>query len=318
MPKQKLTILVAIISLFLSGCVSQQQAIINVHEHIESEKSVEKLLKANEAVGIKHTILVGSPKETILYNGSKGFSDYDQNNEVVLNAGQKYPEQILPFCTIYWHDEKKLEKLQTCVEKGAKGLKLYNGHGFFYEIPLDDEKMKEIYAYLSEKGLPVLFHVNGSKYLKEFKKVLDEYPKMKVVCPHFCLLSGNLSSLEDLMGDYSNLYLDISFGYVDFMQDGFERFNQDIDKYRNFFLKYQDRLLFGTDAVVTDANFKDEAWLTAAFNVYKEFLEKENFTFKIEQPKKIDFQGKGVHLPKEALEKIYYSNAANLLGIYYE
>lgn len=316
--KQKSTLLIALISLFFTACSGQQTAIINFHEHIESEKSVEKLLEANEALGIKHTIVVGSPKQTILFDGSKGFSDYDQNNEVILKVAQKYSEEILPFCTIYWHDNEKLNKLKDCVAKGAKGLKLYNGHGFFYEIPLDDPKMQDVYQYLNETGLPVLFHVNGSKYLKEFEKVLQQYPNMKVVCPHFCLLSANPTKLEQMLGDYPNLYFDISFGYVDYMVEGFERFNKDIDKYRNFFLRNQERLIFGTDAVVTDAAFKDAAWLTAAFTVYKDFLEKETFNIKLSQPKEINFEGKGLALPPEVLQKIYYQNAADLMGIYEE
>lgn len=313
--KQKHIFTLFLIVLLFSSCTAKSPQIINMHEHLQSDQDVEKLLQANEKVGIEKTVLLGSPKETLLFDGSRGFSGYDENNRVLLDVAKKYPDKILAFCTIYWSDEDKLNKLKKCVEEGAEGLKLYNGHGFYYEMPLDDLRMREIYDYLEEANLPVLYHVNGGKYLKEFRAVLEQHPKMKVICPHFCLLSGNLSALEKLLDDYPNLYLDISFGYVDYMKEGFERFNSDIDKYRNFIIKYQDRLVFGTDAVVTDASFKNAEWLAQVFNFYRQWLEDENFTFTVEKPNKINIEVKGLQLPSEVVEKIYHANAEMFLGL---
>ncbi len=302
-------------AVFLSACTQTNTGIINVHEHLESEASAEKLLRANKEFGIVKTVLLGSPVETLEFDGREGFSGYDENNEVILNIAQKYPDDFLAFCTIYWQDTDKLAKLKDCVAHGAKGLKLYNGHGFFHTMPLDDFKMEEIYDYLEENSLPVLFHVNGGKYLTEFKNVLNAHPNLKVICPHFCLLSGNFNGMESFLDDHPNVYFDISFGYVDYVQEGFERFNKDIEKYRDFFIKYQDRLLFGTDTVVTEVDFKDEAWLKQLFGFYQAWLEEENFTFSIEKPHKIDFEVKGMHLPKEVLDKIYHENAEEFLGL---
>lgn len=315
MKKQKYILIFSLLVVFLSSCTARSPQIINVHEHIQSEENVEKLLEANDKVGIEKTVLLGSPIETLLFDGSEGFSRYDENNQVLLDIAKKYPDKFLAFCTIYWYDQDKLSKLKKCVQDGAKGLKLYNGHGFYYEMPLDDLRMQEIYDYLEKANLPVLFHVNGGKYLNEFRNVLEQHPKMKVICPHFCLLSGNLNTLKNLMNDNPNLYVDVSFGYADYMKEGFERFNVDIEKYRSFFIEYQDRLLFGTDAVVTDASFKNADWFAQMFSFYKQWLEQENFTFNVEKPVSINIEAKGLHLPADILEKIYHDNAEEFLGL---
>src|SRR6202007_1934731 len=74
---------------------------------------------------------------------------------------------------------------------------------------------------------------------------------------------------------------------------------------RRFFLKYQDRIMFGTD---TPPQRK-------AYHTYYRFLETDDEYF--DAAPSHHLQGfwmiYGVFLPKDVLEKIYYKNAQRLL-----
>lgn len=286
--------------------------IINVHELVQSAEEAEKLLKVMNNVGIRTTILSGAPDETINYTGERSFSGYDENNAEILKAAKKYPERFIAFCTINPPDKDKLTKLQECIRKGAKGLRLYSGHTFFYQedYPLDEQSMDYIYRYVEAEKIPVLFHVNLSNYQEEFENVLKKYPNMKVICPHFCLSSANLNRLGSIFETYPNLYTDISFGYQDYLVEGFKRISKDHTKYRSFINKYKDRFFYGTDVLITDYEGKDKEWLTKAYRAYRDLLEKDTFTlFLNDDPNEIF---NGLKLDTDTLEAIYQKNYEKL------
>jgi len=85
---------------------------------------------------------------------------------------------------------------------------------------------------------------------------------------------------------------------------------------RKFFIKYQDRILFGTDG---GAMFGQLGWTVAKFyRAHFEFLETENEYIDYPMQGAIN-QGSwkiyGINLPDEVLAKIYYKNAEKLLKI---
>ncbi len=287
----------------------------SVYEHMQSMDEVAKTLQTMAATGLKHMVLVGSPKETVFYKGEKGvFTEYDENNAELLEIGQKYPEKFSIFCAINPADSDKITKLEDCLQKGAKGAKLYSGHSDFYDakLPLDHESMKEFYAYLEDKGVPVIFHVNLNNYEEEFENVLKAHPQMKVLCPYYCLSSKDLGRLEHFFTTYPNFYTNIAFGYKTYAADGFNRISESVEKYREFITKYADRFMFGTGTVVTGYEGKDFEWLSNMFKTYRNFLEKEKFTFFENTDPHYKFNG--LNLSAEALKKIYNENWGKFLG----
>lgn len=285
---------------------------INMHEHMENMQDVEPYLKIAESHGITKTLLVGSSDMT-LYS-RKSFTNYDKNNEALLDIKAKYPKNFEVLCTTYWNDPDQVEKAKKCWEKGAKGIKLYNGHANFYSLPLDDPKMLPLYAFIEKNGLILLFHVNGTKYMDEFKRVLDKYPNMKVICPHYCLISKNLKELSDLMDKYPNLYTDVSFGYIDYTVDGFDRTGKYPEKFTDFIKKYKDRVFLGTDQVVT--NIKTESrteFLDEVIGAYVDMLTKSKASIKITWPKPYDKTFTGLDLDNATLETMLIKAPQKLL-----
>ncbi len=283
--------------------------ITDAHLHVQSVRQAPSLIKAMDASGIFRTVIVGSPDATI-YRSRNGYKGYRRNNEQVLEIARKYPGRFIPLTAVDPQEEYRLELLKGYVRRGARGIKLYSGHSSFYNSELDAPDMYEVYGYAQEKGLPIVFHVNSGRlrYLREFEQVLKDFPRMTVICPHFCLSSIKLSRLERLLNKYPNLYTDISFG--DYLAAGLRRISRRPQKYREFMSRYRDRILFATDIVATDNPAKDVRYLSATQLAYRSMLEKEVYFYPYLPGEKL----RGLVLKEEVLKKIYVENASKLFG----
>lgn len=266
-----LTGLVVALVLFLAyqALRSEKLNIVNVHESVESVAEIVKLQTTMAELGISHTVLQAIPKDLLYFEGEGvDLGDVEENNAALKAAVQEYPEQFSFFCTLDPNDPLRLEVLETCITDGAVGVKLYNGYSYAHQTPLDDAKLNELYAALQEKDLPLMLPVNTAQYEDQLRNVLTLYPDMTVICPHFCLASKDLTRLTALMTEYTKLYVDTSFGHIDFAQEGFETIRSNKEAYEEFFDTFQDRILFGTDAVVTSYEDKTVEWLNELYSDY--------------------------------------------------
>ena len=301
-----------IVGTALFGCSksapSVQFNVINMHEHMESEKMVPKVLSWMRQNRIESTVLLGSPKATFELGG-QGFSHFENNNEMVLKVAKKYPTKFIAFPTVNPSDPKLEEKLTDYLKQGAKGIKLYGGHGNFHKLPLDSEAYLKVYEFCRKNSLPIIFHVNLGLFHAEFDNVLHNYPDLKIICPHFCLSSGNLPRLQKLLDTYPNLFTDISFGYLRFLHAGFKRISKNSEQFRQFFDRYRERIFFGTDMVVTSAEFKDAWWMNQVADSYRQILEKPEVRlfFAPHEPLR------GLSLDRDILDRIYYENAKEFI-----
>ena len=164
--------------------------------------------------------------------------------------------------------------------------------------------MLPVYEFCEQNRIPILFHVNAGYYQEEFENVLKRFPNLKIICPHFCLSTIASERFEHLMDTYPNLYTDASFGDIEFLKEALIRISNDPEKYRKLVLKYQDRILFGTDMVVTGAQYKTADWLSKVTRAYRDVLEKETYTFFAMEGVTLH----GLHLAPAVLEKIYRKN----------
>ncbi len=114
------------------------------------------------------------------------------------------------------------------------------------------------------------------------------------------------------MDTYPQLYTDASFGFIEFLKAALLRISQDPEKYRRLILKYQDRIFFGTDMVVTDAEYKTADWMGNVTRAYRDFLEKGTYQFFAIEGMTL----RGLHLDRKVLDKIYRTNFEKFF--YYE
>ena len=85
---------------------------------------------------------------------------------------------------------------------------------------------------------------------------------------------------------------------------------------RKFFDKYQDRIMFGTDAVPNGWETPQQVFCEQLYHIYYRFLETEDEYFDY-APAKVPPQGRwriyGLGLPDNILRKVYHQNAERIL-----
>jgi predicted TIM-barrel fold metal-dependent hydrolase len=271
------------------------------------------LLNAMDASGIERVVLLGSSAFTITSDYRRGFTNYDENNSDIIAAAQTHPDRIEAWPTVNPLDLRKLDKLRAFHEMGARGLKLYLGHGFlaprassylFGPIAMDDPTMDPIYDYCSSHCLPVCLHVNpGSDkrgFADEFVSLLSRHPRLLVNAPHWILSTGRPDRLRELLSVFPNLVTDISFGVDEFLMAGLQRISRNAQRIRQIIMSDPSRFLFGTDLVITGAAHKTVSWFKLRVQSYLSLLEADRYETPLVPGQILN----GLALPPEVLAQI--------------
>ncbi len=254
--------------------------ITDTHTHIEGPAQLNSLLSANEMLGIDKTYLMASPKEVLAFSKQAKFSFYKENFETLLGLKRDNPGSFEVFCTLSPLSENMLKDVEDCHESGASGIKLYNGHSNYFryfETPLDDPKMMEIYAFAELNQLPISFDLNINAHESALRNILNMYPDLYVSIPHLMISSVQLEKVESLLKIYPNLFTDISFSAPEFTAAGFRRLSEDSQKYTDFLESYSDQILFGSDMVLSSIGNDQLDYRKDLLTCYKKLLSKKSF-----------------------------------------
>jgi len=298
--------------------------VVNAHDHLYKQSHLDKYFKAAERTGVTRTLFVASSARTILGRTGKKDAMNDENSREILHAAEQYPDKIIPFCTIYPRDPDKLKKVKQYMADGAKGLKLYTGHSSFHERPLDVDDMLPVYAYCEQAGVPIVWHINLRRYGNEFRRVMERFPNLTVIVPHFGQAywrpERELPWIAELIDTYPNLYTDTSLGTREILVGGLGSVSNNRDLFREFCTRYSDRILFGTDMVVTGNKEKTAEWIESVIRACRDMLEKDVYHFfmaargsKYARPDADPYGTlRGLALDDNTLRKIYETNIEKL------
>lgn len=178
------------------------------------------------------------------------------------------------FWWMKWDESNKLEEIKRRVSEGLiQGLKLHTGD--FRRRQAEDfsvmgsSRWREIYAWCEANELPILLHLNEhwgdqqyayGRGAKEFwarasytnndllqfflTKIAAGYPGIKWTLAHMNFMG--VDSLAAIMDRHPNIYVDTSIGM--FLREYDHLTPEEIEPYREFCIKYADRVMFGTDA----------------------------------------------------------------------
>jgi predicted TIM-barrel fold metal-dependent hydrolase len=291
-------------TLYLDGLYGK----IDMHEHYRVGGNVGLFLKAAACYGVSKVVLVptGSPPDNKYYNIHWTF---------LMAAAKRYPDQIIPFCTIDEADPNAAELVEQYILEGAKGIKLIGGHPQYYDEPLNSENMYRVYEKAREYGVPVLLHasiINIPELKDQLDQVYGDFPEVTFIHAHYgsTIMSGiNLDLIADLLDKHPNLYIDLSMG------GGIARYHkylkQDLETIKDFVIKYQDRILFGSDMILRLAN-NDFDFLYDRMRCDIDLHEKAEYTCRFGES---DWVHQGFNLDKEILRKLYYENPKRVLGL---
>lgn len=260
-------------------------------------------------------------------------------NPLALLAKAKDPQGVYAFGGIVYPEledqwkphayEKQAEEL---LKMGFDGIKILNKPSFKkeWQIPYCHENFDRFWGYLEEKQVPVMFHIGDPKefwkldrvpkaiydlgwyydkdcvpyefFYEETEGILKKFPKLNLTIPHFYFLSDDLKRLDEFMQAYPQIRIDITPG-----SEMYYNFSICQDAARDFFVKYQDRILFGTDNYGSQTEGGREAQIQKGINRIKDmeaFLSEEFPIFEGERLR-------GLALPKEVQEKIQAKNFLN-------
>jgi predicted TIM-barrel fold metal-dependent hydrolase len=237
--------------------------------------------------------------------------------------------------------ERAAVELEMAVKAGARGLKIWKDFGLRVKdssgklIPVDSPRLDPVWARAGELGVPVLIHVGDPvaffQPLDESNERWDELqrsPEWSCCGPEFPPLENLLQALETVIarhpcttfiGAHVGCYAE-NLAFVGGMLDRLPNYYVDMGARvaelgrqphtaRRFFLRYADRILFGTDNVPDPESYR----------IYYRFLETNDDYFPYWHPKDRPWQGQwyihGLGLPDAVLERVYYRNAQRLLKL---
>lgn len=273
--------------------------------------------------------------------------EYVTQNPMTMLFKLKNPGKVFAYAGLDYYtpdgiDPKDFkEQVRRFMDMGYDGIKMIEMKPMIHRDLGDSWISKscyaEMFAFLEEEQIPLLMHVNdpetfwdadtcpefarqrgwlyadGSCASKEeiyedTEKVLAAYPRLQVVLPHFYFLSDDLEQAVRIMEAYPNVRFDLTPGV-----EMYENFSKIPEAWHDFFIKYSDRILFGTDNGGLSADGRtpmEEKIQYAEDNVanIRKFLETSE-TFE-----GYGFDIKGIGLPKEVQERIYHKNFEAMTG----
>jgi predicted TIM-barrel fold metal-dependent hydrolase len=178
---------------------------------------------------------------------------------------------------------------------------------FFLSIDRWNERWEELHAHPSwsfyGKDFP------GNRELQEARRnVMRRHPRTQFVCLHTAD-SENLPYVSECMESHPNMSVDIAARIGELGRQ--PRMS------RKFFDRFQDRILFGTDASAGTST-PQQTFGDALYEIYYRFLETEDEYFDY-APAAVPPQGRwriyGLGLAEQVLRKVYSENAARLIGL---
>lgn len=259
----------------------------------------------------------------------------------IKNIQENHPNRVGLFLNVDFESiddenyaETQVKVIRDAVEKGAIGLKVYKSLGLRNKdskgkrIRVDDERIGPIWDVCGELGIPVLIHsadpfqfwlpkdnqnerwfelkekpgryYGDSDFIPPFEDIINEqhtifrrHKNTTFINAHLGWMGNDLQKLGQHLDEFPNVMTE--FGAV------IAELGRQPKTAKQFFIDYQDRILFGKDSYN-----KEE------FYTYFRVLESDDEYFNYFRKRHAFWKMYGLNLPDEVLKKIYYKNALRL------
>ena len=244
------------------------------------------------------------------------------------------------------------DQIEKARRDGAWGLKIEKILGLYLRenigagplVKVDDARFDPMWEACATQHMPVAIHVSDpeafflpidrfnerfeelnnhpdwSFYGRDFpsnaellaarNRMFARHSRTQFVALHMGNHAEDLADVAECLDRFPNMHVDIAARIGEL--------GRQPRTARKFFDKYQDRILFGTDAVPHTRTTLQQIFGDDLYRIYYRFLETEDEYFDY-APAPTPPQGRwriyGLGLPESILKKVYYQNAARLLGI---
>jgi predicted TIM-barrel fold metal-dependent hydrolase len=242
--------------------------------------------------------------------------------------------------------------IEQAHRNGARGLKILKTLGLYLRsnvtsgtlVKIDDPRFDPMWDACGQLNMPVAIHVSdpiafftptdrfneryeelsnhpdwsfhghdfpsNAELIEARNRVIARHPKTRFIVLHVGNYAENLGNVAENMDRFENMNVDIAARIGEL--------GRQPRTSRAFFDKYQDRILFGTDATPHGDEYPQQVFNDKLYEIYYRFLETDDEYFDY-APANVPPQGRwriyGVNLPESILRKVYNGNAARELHI---
>lgn len=244
---------------------------------------------------------------------------------------------------------RTLSGLEAALGEGAVGVKMWKDIGMQQRDPdghavmIDDPRFEPVFAMLEKRDTPVLGHqgeplnawlaldkmtIKGDReyftqhpqyhmfahpewpsYEQQIAardRMLDQHPKIRFVGVHLASLEYDVTKVADFLRRYPNASVDLAARLVHLQLQA----SRDREAVRQFFIEFQDRILYGSDL----ARERDQADAALAKEAHESWLADWNFLAGDAELHSEDFETpfRGLALPASVIDKVYHGNARRI------
>jgi predicted TIM-barrel fold metal-dependent hydrolase len=300
--------------------------VVDIHSHVRiTPQNIEQMIKEVDALNLR-----------VMVNLSGGSGDGLRENLKVIRES-KYQDRFRLFANVNLNgiggpdwQAREVAALEQAIKDGAIGLKIFKNLGLSARkadgsrLKVDDPDLDPIWQTAARHNIPVLIHVadpaqffeavdyknerwlelaifRGREYPKDqypsFEDLMGERdrmfarnPKTRFINAHFGWHGNDLGRAAKHLDSLPNVVLEVGAVLYEF--------GRQPRAAREFFIKYQDRVLFGKDA-----------YEQSEYPYYWRVFETKDEYFDYYRDYHAFWKLYGMDLPDEVLRKLYHRNA---------
>jgi predicted TIM-barrel fold metal-dependent hydrolase len=303
---------------------------IDAHNHLDS-------MTPKEVLGIMDRCGIERVVNITMKTGEGGFESLHRFHDAA-------PERFATIAWMNWSGVENdgfwdhlTDEFERMVEHGACGLKLWKDLGLSVRtgdgklLRIDDERLAPLFEKAAELNVPVMFHTAdpdaffqpidryNERYeelaahpdwafdqaemakpelLAQRNRVFARHPHTSFIGAHLGESGENLATVSEMLEAHPNVCVDMSARVAELGRQPYRA--------REFFLRYSNRILFGSDLLPSDAMYRLHYRFFETFDEY--------FDYPSHASRQGRWQIYGIGLPKDVLVQIYRTNAERVFG----
>jgi uncharacterized protein len=307
---------------------------IDVHSHVNDAARIDEHMPPERVVEVMNKTNV---KTIVILTGLWG----EKLQAVIDEMVKPYPGRFMVFTQLDWtkiddpnFGAEMVAQIRDSVARGARGLKLLKDLGLGVRdksgklIAVDDARLDPVWEECGRLGIPVFIHTGDPEAFFHPIDASNERYEELIEHPDWSFYGHDYPSFESLLEARNRVFakhshttfVSLHMGWpenLDWVQAMLDQHPNVMVEFgareaelgrqprhtRELFLKYQDRVMFGTDNEVTEAMYRNNfRWLETADEYFDYWG----------APGQGRFEISGLALPDDVLEKLYHKNAERL------
>jgi predicted TIM-barrel fold metal-dependent hydrolase len=311
--------------------------VFDVHTHTDDAMGIGDRVDPKEMIARMDRLNI---KTIVILTGLWG----DKLQTIVDTMVKPYPGRFIVFTQFDWSkindpnfSQLMVQQLDDSVARGARGLKVLKELGLGVRdasgklITIDDPRLDATWEECGRLGIPVFIHVADPEAFFHPIDAHNERYEELIEHPDWSFYGSQFPSLQELMAQRDRMFAKhphttfaaLHFGSwpenLDFVEQTLQKFpnvmvetgaregelGRQPRRAREIFMKYSDRIMFGTDEGAGEAMYRN----------YFRWFETEDEYFPYSQyPQQGRWMIYGLGLPDDVLEKVYHGNADALFA----